>query len=143
VLDSLSDNLWRLPYLGFAIVLIVFGTAKKTLYPRAAQRVVITGVVEFVVSLLSWGAWELFIRDGNYNSRWAFSLFNAALSLIGLAGYITLVTAVFLDRAPAQSYSPGSDPRLKNPQMMVPPTMSPQLMEQPPVPAPWPFQPPQ
>jgi hypothetical protein len=29
VLDSLSDNLWRLPYLGFAILMIVFGTTQS------------------------------------------------------------------------------------------------------------------
>jgi hypothetical protein len=143
VLDSISDNLWRLPYFGFAVVLIVFGTAKKKLYPRVAQRVVITGVVELVVSLLSWGAWEGFIRDGNYNSRWAFSLFNAALALIGLAGYVTLLTAVFLDRAPAHSYAQGFDPSLMTPQMMGPPTMNPQPPDQPSVAPPWPFQPPQ
>jgi hypothetical protein len=143
VLDSINDNLWRLPYLGFAVVMIVFGTAKKKLYPRVAQRVVITGVVELVVSLLSWGAWEGFIRDGNYNSRWAFSLFNAALSLIGLAGYVTLLTAVFLDRAPAHSYAQGFDPSLMTPQMMGSPVMNPPMMDQPPAPAPWPFQPPQ
>jgi hypothetical protein len=144
VSDLLSNNLWRLPYLGFAIVLIVFGTAKKKLFPRVAQRVVTTGVIELMVSLLSWAAWESFIRNSYDSGRWAFGLFNAALSLVGLAGYITLLTAVFLDRVPTQSHTKPFGPSALNPQLMSQPMMNPPLMDQPPpVAPPWPFQPPQ
>lgn len=142
-MSTVLDNLWRFPNLAFAVLIIAFGMAKQKLYPRVAQRVIITGVVELAVSLLSWVAWESFIRNGYDNGRWAFALTNAGLSVMGLAGYATLLTAVFLDRAPTHSQTQSFYPGFTNPQVTDPRMMHPPTMDQPPVPPPWPFQPPQ
>jgi hypothetical protein len=145
--DSVTNNLWRLPIVCFAVVLIVFGITKQRFHPRVARRVLIAGVIELSVSLLSWASWELFIRNTSFGNRWAYSLFNLMLTIIGLAGYIALLSAVFLDRPQTQGYPQNFDPRFIDPrlmgQQMYPQPMNAQPMSPQPGATQWPGQPPQ
>jgi hypothetical protein len=140
VINSLTANLWRLPMLCFAIGLIVVGVVKQRSYPRVAQRVLITGVIEFIVILLSWAGWELFIRSTDYGG-WRWGLFNMFLTVIGLAGYISLLTAVFLDRPQTPSGGGAFDPRFIDPPIGQ--QMNPQQMNAQPGATHWPGPPPQ
>jgi hypothetical protein len=137
VVDSFTNNIGRAPYICIAIVLIVFGLTKATVYPRVASRVLIAGVIELVTTVASAVAWELFIRS-DYRSSAQYGLFNLVISLVGLAGYAILLSAVFLDRNPQPGYSqPGY------PQAGYQPGYPQPGPTQPPAATQWPGQPPQ
>jgi hypothetical protein len=141
MIDSLTGNLWRLPMLCLAIALIVVGALKQKSFPRVGQRVLVAGVIELSVTLLSWVGWELFIRNLDY-SRWGYGLFNMLMTVIGLAGYIVLLSAVFLDRPQVQAGGAAFDPRFIDPRLMGQ-QMNPQQMYPQPGATQWPGQPPQ
>jgi hypothetical protein len=108
VFDTFTNNMFRLPALCFAVLLIVIGSTKQRLSPKVGQRVMIAGVVLLGTSLLSWVSWEFMVRSGRlFDNRMLWSIFNGVLGLLDLAGVALLLSAVFLERAPAFAPYPG------------------------------------
>jgi hypothetical protein len=140
VVDSISNNIGRAPYICIAIVLIVFGLTKATVYPRVASRVLIAGVIELVTTVLAAAAQEFFYRS-SFRGPGQYGLFNLFISLVGLAGYAILLSAVFLDRNPQPGYSQPGYPQAGYPQPGYQPGY-PQPGYQPGYPQPGPTQPP-
>ncbi len=153
VVDSISNNISRAPYICIAIVLIVFGLTKATVYPRVASRVLIAGVIELVTTVLSAAAQEFFYRS-SFRGPEQYGLFNLFISLVGLAGYAILLSAVFLDRNPQPGYPQPGYPQPGYPQQGYPQAGFPQAgypqagythpgPTEPPAATQWPGQPPQ